>query len=370
MLRRLLLIVGGLVLVLVAAGAGVVALLTTLDNDMYGGGPTSAAFVDQALGTVDPKGLDLTGDLLLTSKHTTGLQVRPLADLSKEPLTLFGAMFVESIGPDGRHVVAWTGSRWQLVRLADLHAVAEVQGADPFFIDPDRVLALFEGKGCGRRDATILDLRRRTQHAIKLSGDGAGLIPVAMDGGEIVVQRQARGDSGCVSAGFARVDLTTGAVTTIATSGSVSAVVAGHVWLNEGDETRVFDRNGLVVTTSMTRVTAEAVEHGVVYAETPFHLRGGGIPADAPTRLRLGTPTGPRPEDPAGDELTEPEEISVVQDGAAVLVAHRGSDLPNGGHATVLSRCSLPQLRCRELLDVTNEIPRLLAIVGADVFRE
>lgn len=344
------------------------AFLTSLDNDLYGGGPTSATFVDLPLGTVEPKNLGFTGDLLLTSKHTTGLEVRPLADSPEEPVTLFNAMFVKSIGPDGRHVIAWTGSRWQVVRLSDLHAVAEVQGADPFFIDPDRVLAVFEGEGCGRRDATILDLRRRTEHKIELSGDGAGLSPVAVDGGEIVVERRARRDSGCGSAGFARVDLATGAVKTVATSGTVTAVAAGHVWLNEDDETKVFDRNGSVVATSSPRVTAESTEHGVVYAETPFRLRGGGIPADVPTRLRLGAPTGPRPGDPAGDELTEPEEISVTQDGAAVLVAHRGTDLPNGGHATLLSRCSLPELRCRELLDVTQDIPRVLAIVAAEVF--
>jgi hypothetical protein len=286
----------------------------------------------------------------------------------REPQSLFAAVFVRSVAPDGRYVVAWTGSRWQVVRLSDLHAVAEIQGAEPFFIDDHRVLAVFQGKGCGRRDATIVDLRERTASKVKLSGDKAALSPVAVDGGVVVAQRLARGDSGCTTAGFARLDLGTGSVRTVATAGSVIIVSSGHVWLGEGDAVKVFDGNGLTASSS-PRVTAAGVDDAVVYAESPYHLRGGGIPPDPPTRLRIGAATGPRPEDHAGDEVLEPQAIGVVQGGTAVLVAHRGHDLPDGGHATVLSWCSLPQLRCRELVDVTQDSARVLGVVPANVFK-
>lgn len=75
--------------------------------------------------------------------------------------------------------------------------MAELEGADPFFLDANRVLAVFEGDGCGRQNATILDLRTRTQRPLKLSGDGARLSPVAVEGTQVVVQREGRGDSGC-----------------------------------------------------------------------------------------------------------------------------------------------------------------------------
>ncbi len=367
-MRKVAIVVGALAVVVVVLGVGLVALSISVEDDMFGGGPTSAVFVDRAVGTVDPKTLHLSGDLLLSSRHGMGLAVRPLADLQKEPVVVLRAISVESISPDGRYVVAWTGSRFQLVRLSDLRAVAEFQGGTPLFIDPDRVLVLFAGKGCSRHDARILDLRERTQRTVKLSGEKAGLHAVAMDGGAIVAQRHVRGDSGCAGAGFARVDPASGTISTVATTGVVSAVADGHVWVNDVDETKVFDRSGQLLASSSPRRTAEPVGGGVVYAEYPFHLRGGGIPADPPTPLRLAGHAGPRPQDPAGDQLLEPEEIVAVQHGGEVLVAHRGKDLPNGGHATVLSRCSVPALRCAEILDVTEDLPRVLGIVGADVF--
>lgn len=352
MIRKVAIVFVALAAVLLTAAGALAALLVSLDNDTYGGGPTSAALVDQAVGIADPKDLRLSGDLLLTSNTSTGVAVRRLGDPSSEPQSLFPAVFARSIAPGGRYVVAWTGSRWQVVRLSDLHAVAEIQGAEPFFIDDHRVLAVFQGKRCSRRDGTILDLRERTASTVRLSGDKAGLSPVAVDGSVIVAQRLAPGDSACDTAGFARVDLGTGSVRTVATVGSVLAVDSGHIWLAEGDAVKVFDANGLTASSSQ-RVTAAPSDGGVVYAETPYHLRGGGIAPDPPTRLRIGAPTGPRPEDPAGDEVLEPEGIRVVQGSAAFLVAHRGRDLPGGGHATVLSWCTLPQLRCRELFDVT-----------------
>ena len=368
MIRKVAIILVALAVVLLAAAGAFAALLVSIDNDMYDVGPTSAALVDQAVGIVDPKDLRLSGDLLLTSNRSAGFGFRPLGDPSREPQSLFPAVFVGSIAPGGHYVVAWTGSRWQIVRLSDLHAVAEIQGAEPFFIDDHRVLAVFQGKGCGRQDATILDLRERTASKIRLSGDKAALSPVAVDGSVVVAQRLARGDSACTTAGFARVDLGTGSVRTLTKVGSVIAVNRGHVWLGEGDAVKVFDANGLTASSS-PRVTAAASDGGVVYAETPYHLRGDGIAPDAPTRLRFGAPTGPRPEDPAGDAVLEPRQISAVPGSAAVVVAHRGRDLPEGGHATVLSWCVLPQLRCRELFDVTFDGARVVGVVSANAFK-
>ena len=227
--------------------------------------------------------------------------------------------------------------------------------------------AVFGAKDCGRRDARILDLQARSVREVKLSGDKAGLRPVAVDGGVVVAERQGRGDSACTAAGFARVDLGTGSVRAVATAGSVLAVNGGHVWLGEGDAVSVFDTNGLTASSS-PRVTAAAVDGQVVYAESPYRLRGGGIAPDPPTRLRIGAPSGPRPEDRAGDQVLEPQDIKTVQDGAAILVAHRGRDLPEGGYASVLSWCSLPQLRCRELVDVTQDSARVLGIVPSELF--
>lgn len=367
MLQKLTLVGAAIVLVLGLVVVGIFAVFSSIESDMFSAGPTSAVFVDRAVGTRDPGTLGLVGDVLLTSQHMAGLTARPLSDLSKGPLRLFPAVSVTGIAPGGAYVSAWTGTLTQVVRLSDLHAVAEIEGADPFFIDADRILVVFHEDGCRRGDAAILDLRTRTQRQIELSGDKAGLAPLAIDGDEIVALRNEPGDSGCASVGFARVDLPTGAIKTIATSGTVSAVTPTHVWVNDFDQMRVFTRRGTLVGTTKSVVTAAAVGDRVAYAELPSGFRADSKP-DPPTRLRLGAPTGPRTDDAAGDELLEPEQMTVIQDGAAVLVAHRGREFPNGGHATVLSRCSLPDLRCENLLDVTQDIPRVLGIVRAEVF--
>ena len=368
MLRKVTIIAAALELLLGLALVGISALFTSIENDVFNGGPTRAIFVDRAVGAVNPRLQGLAGDLLLTSKYTTGkLAIRPLADLSSEPLTLLGVVSVNDVGPGGRYVVAWTGTRSEVIRVADLHVVAEIQGADPFFIDSDRVLVVFRGDRCRRRDAMILDLRNRTQHKVKLFGDKAGLTPLVFGGGKVVAERTELGDSDCTAAGFALVDLASGAITTIATAGSVSAVTESHVWINDYDKSKVFTLTGRLVGTITSRLTAEAVEGGVVYAELPTRSRVDGLPPDPPTPLRLGRPMGPRPVDVAGDELRDPTEIMLVQDGKAVLVAHRGRDLPNGGHGTVLSKCSVPQLACQELLDVTQE--RVVGIVPAAAFK-
>lgn len=369
MIRKLVLAAAALaVLVLVTAATAVMLFAGSADDFLFEAGPTSARFVDIPMGVVDPKSLDLRGDLLLTSRHETGLFVRPLATPSNEPVRLFRAVFVANVGPDGRHVIAWTGRKWRVVRLADLRAVAEVEGADPLFLGSDRVLALFRGDGCTRRDATVLSLRDRTQQDIKLAGDEAGLSPVAVEGQEVIAQRLAKADSGCGAAGFARVDLSTGAVTTITKSGGVIGVASGHVWLSDGNQTKVFDRQREVAT-STPRVAAEPVGNGgVVYVDDHLFGRGSPGPAQPPTPLRLGRGEGPRPEDAAGDRLVEPEELTAVLGGTSVLVAHRGGDLPGGGHATVLSLCSAHELHCRELVDVTWDYPRVLGVVPAEVF--
>lgn len=363
-MRKVAIVILALAAVLLAAVGALSALLVSIDNDMFGAGPSEAALVDRPASTVDPKNLSLSGDLLLTFDRSTGLAVRSLSEPSRAPKSLFDAVAVTSVAPGGRYVVVWTGFRWHVVRLSDLHVVAEVQGAEPFFLDDHRALALFQGNGCSRRDGMILDLRDAVARKVKLSGDKAGLSPVAVDDGVIIAERQARGDSGCVSAGVARVDLGTGSVRTIATTGSVITVAGGRIWLGDGDAVKVLDANGLTATSS-PRVTAAALADGVVYAESPYHLRGGGIPPDPPTRLRVGAASGPRPEDRAGDQLLEPQAISVVQGRAAVVVTHRGRDLPEGGHATAVSWCSLPELRCRVLVDVTG----VLGVVPADVFK-
>lgn len=367
-MRKLAIVLVALAAILLAAAGAFTALLVSIDNDMFGAGPSSATLVDRPASTVDPKNLGLSGDLLLTFDRSTGLAVRPLNEPSKAPKTLLDAVSVTSIAPGGRYVVAWTGTQWEVVRLSDLHVVAEVRGAGPFFLDDHRVLALFQGNGCSRRDGMILDLREGVARKVKLSGDKAGLSPVAVDGDEIVAERQARGDSSCVVAGVARVELGTGSVRTITTAGSVLTVSGGRVWLGEGDAVKVFDATGLTASSS-PRVTATALADGVVYAESPYHLRGGGNPPDPPTRLRVGAASGPRPEDRGGDQLLEPQAISVVQGGAAVVVTHRGRELPEGGHATVFSWCSVPQLRCRALVDVTHDNARALGVVPADVFK-
>lgn len=368
MLQKLTLIGAAVVLVLGLMAVGLSAVVTSIESGMFNAGPTSAVFVDRPVGIRDPKSLGLAGDVLLTSNHLSGgLTARPLSNLSADPLRLLLAVTVGGISPGGAYVLASTGALTRVVRLSDLHAIAEIQGADPFFIDADRLFVVFHKDGCRRGDAAILDLRGRTKRQIELSGDKAGLDPLAIDGREIVALRNAKGDSACAPAGFARVDFPTGRITTTVTSGTVSAVTPTHVWVNDIDQMKVFTRRGKLVGTTKSIVTAAAVGDKVVYAELPSGV-GGGPKPDPPTPLRLGAPTGPRPADAAGDELLEPEQLTVVQDGASVLVAHRGGELPNGGHATVLSRCTVPGLRCEDLLDVTQDTPSVLGIVRAEVF--
>lgn len=367
MLHKLTLIAAAIVLVLGLMVVGLSAVASSIESGMFSAGPTSAVFVDRPVGIRDPKSLGLAGDVLLTSNRLSGLAARPLSNLSEEPLRLFAAVSVRGISPGGAYVLAWTGTLTRVVRLSDLHVVAEIQEADPFFIDADRLLVVFHEDGCRRGDAVILDLRNRTKRPIELSGDKAGLNPLAIDGGEIVALRNAKGDSACAPAGFARVDLATGRITTTVTSGAVAAVTPTHVWVNDIDQMKVFTRRGTLVRTAKFVLTAAAVGDKVVYAELPSGFGGGSKP-DPPTPLRLGAPTGPSLQDAAGDQLRQPEQLTVVQDGAAVLVAHRGSGLPNGGHTTVLSRCSVPDLRCEDLLNVTQNSRRVLGIVPAEVF--
>jgi hypothetical protein len=354
-MRKTSIVILALAAILLAAAGAFSALAVSIDNDLFRAPSSSAALVDRPASTVGPKNLNLSGDLLLTFDRSTGLAVRSPSAPATAPRTLLDAVSVTSVAPGGRYVVAWTGFRWDVVRLSDLRVVAEVQGAEPFFLDDHRALALFQGNGCSRRDGMILDLRGGVTGKVKLSGDKAGLSPVAIDGDEIIAERQARGDSGCVGAGVARLDLGTGSVRRVATTGRVVTVAGGRIWLGEGDAVKVVDASGL--TTSFSpRVTAAALADGVVYAEAP---------PDRPTRLRVGAASGPRPEDRAGDQLLEPRRISVVQGGVAVVVTHRGRDLPAGGHVPAVSWCSLPELRCRVLDGVTE----LLAVVPAEVFK-
>lgn len=365
MVRRLA-VAGAAIVTLLAVAVGAIAyMLSSSDDIAFGAGPTSAKFVDSEVGVVDPKTLDLLGDVLLTSRHTLGLQARPLDDPSRTPVTLFGATFTKVV--QNRYAVAWTGNAWQIVRLSDLHVVAEVQGADPLFLDTDTILVVFNGDDCGRRNATILDLRTRTQHSLRLSGDRARLVPVAVDGTRVIVQRQKRGDSSCATAGFGTLDLDTGVVRTVAEAGNVTAVADGHVWVTQWDRTDVHDPSGRVVASKPVRMAAVSVNDGVVYAETPVPRAASAGPSPA-TRLKLGSATGPSAEDAEGDELIEPEDMTSVLDGSALVVAHRGAALPDGGHATVMSLCTVPDLRCRELADVTGDYPRVVGIVPATAF--
>lgn len=347
---------------------GVLVLANLLDDlgDFGGGGPQRADFVDQPVGTPESSSIPRKGDLILRSLGV-GVSAQPLDRPAAVPVPLFDARYLRSVAPDGRHVVASSvADRWQVIRLSDLRAVAEVQGGEPFFLDGDRLLIVFSGRNCTRGDATLLDLRARTQRRIRLSGDEAGLHPVAVDGGNIVAMRLHRGDSSCETAGAALVDLDTGRVRTYVKKGVMVAWASGHSWLTDTMETRVLDVDGRQVG-SGPRVLATRIGLNVVYVANPFEPTGMGIPPREPTALRLGKAIGPGASDLTGDMLVEPELIRPTLDERAVLVTHRGGDLPNGGHKTVLSICTVPQLSCRELLDVTYDSSRTAMVVPAAV---
>jgi hypothetical protein len=104
----------------------------------------------------------------------------------------------------------------------------------------------------------------------------------------------------------------------------------------------------------------------VIYAE-PNPVRHG-IEEPRPTRLRAGLPTGIGPADPAGDALLDPRVGPATSRGMEVLVSHREPARDGKGYATILSICSLPDLNCRRLDDVTGNIPRAI-IVPADVLK-
>jgi len=188
---------------------------------------------------------------------------------------------------------------------------------------------------------------------IALSGDRARLLPVAVAGDEVVALRLGVGDSGCGTAGAARVDLETGGVTTYAKEGNLLTWAAGYTWLSAAAGMKVVDRDGRSVW-SGPQFLAASVGDRVVYAD-PYQVSGGGLAADGPVSLRLGDRAGPASSDPSGQALLRPEHIAPTSDRRAVLVTHRGKDLPMGGRATVLSICPLPQLECRQLGDVTGD---------------
>jgi len=353
----------GLVIVMVV---GLIMVVVALSDDVAGGGgPHRAEFIDQPVGSAEAsKRIALTGDLLLRAKDRS-VAVQSLDDLAARPVPLFEAWGVSSVAPDGRHLIAFTDiDRWQVIRLRDLRAVADIQGGEPFFVDGDQVLTVFVGRGCKRGDATVMDLGARTQRPLRLSGDRAGLTPMEVVDDEVLAMRLQPGDSGgCMADGMAAVGLETGVVRALATDGLPAAVGAGHAWLTS-KETTVLDRAGLSVG-SGPRVMAAPVGDRMVYAEDPLLPYEQSRRPRAPTPLRVGAATGPAPSDPVGDGILEPQLIVATWDGGAVLVAHRGEDLPGGGHQTVLSICPLPDLRCRLLVDVTYDSRRATVVPAA-----
>jgi hypothetical protein len=355
----------GLIL-LVDVGVLVVANLLDGLSDFGGGGPHRADFVDQLVGTPESSSVARTGDLILRSL-AVGVSAQPLDRPAAVPVPLFDARYLGAVAPDGRHVVARSAAgHWLVIRLSDRRAVAEVQGGEPFFVDSDRVLTVFSGRNCTRGDASLLDLRARTQRRIRLSGDKADLRPVAVDGGQIVAMRLQPGESSCETAGAARVDLDTGKVRTHARKGTLVASASGHSWLTDTMETKVLDADGRQVG-SGPRIVATGIGANVVYVARPFEPNGMGIAPREPTPLRLGSGAGPSASDLMGDRLVEPQLIRPTFDERAVLVTHRGGDLPNGGHKAMLSICTVPQLKCRELLDVTSDFSRIAVVVPAAV---
>lgn len=212
-----------------AAGALVAADLIRnwfheTDVLMFGGGPTSAKLVDEPVGRVDPRSLGLSGDVLLRSKSDGGLYVQPLGVDDRPVVKLFDARVVRGISPGGRHVVALVGESWRIVRLCDLHAVADVRGGRPFFLDESRLLVVFEGEYCTREDAVIVDLE--TVRRLELAGPTDRIVAMGVIDGRAVGQRQERGDSGCRDVGVATVDLDHGVVRTITSEGAANIVSA------------------------------------------------------------------------------------------------------------------------------------------------
>lgn len=367
-LRQALQVVAGLAVGLVIVMViGLIMVVVVLNDDAAGGGggPHRAEFIDMSVASAEAsKTIALTGDLLLRAKDRS-VAVQSLDDLAARSVPLFEARAVSSVAPDGRHLIAFTDiDRWQVIRLRDLRAVADIQGGEPFFVDGDHVLVVFVGRGCKRGDSTVMDLGARTQRPLRLSGDRAGLEPVAVVDDEVLAMRLQPGDSGgCMADGVAAVGLETGTIRVLATEGHPAAVAAGHTWLTS-IETTVLDRAGLSVG-SGPPVIGAPVGDQVVYAESPRLTYEQSFLPQAPTPLRLGAATGPSPSDPAGDGILEPRRIVATWDGSAVLVAHRGEDFPTGGHQTVLSICPLPELRCRLLADVTHDSAGAMVVPAA-----
>ena len=291
-LRQALQVVAGLAVGLVIVMViGLIMVVVVLNDDAAGGGggPHRAEFIDMSVASAEAsKTIALTGDLLLRAKDRS-VAVQSLDDLAARSVPLFEARAVSSVAPDGRHLIAFTDiDRWQVIRLRNLRAVADIQGGEPFFVDGDHVLVVFVGRGCKRGDSTVMDLGARTQRPLRLSGDRAGLEPVAVVDDEVLAMRLQPGDSGgCMADGVAAVGLETGTIRVLATEGHPAAVAAGHTWLTS-IETTVLDRAGLSVG-SGPPVIGAPVGDQVVYAESPRLTYEQSFLPQAPTPLRLGS---------------------------------------------------------------------------------
>ncbi|HEX2047818.1 MAG TPA: hypothetical protein VHF27_08640 [Acidimicrobiales bacterium] len=364
------------VLVMVAAAIGALIVKDWLhDTDvlMFGGGPTSAKLIDERVGKVDPGSLGLSGDVLLRSKGDGGLYVQDLDAADRPAVKLFDALVVRGVSPDGRHVVAWrSGGHYRIVRLSDLRAVGEIRGGTSVFLDPNRVLVVFEGEQCTRRDAVILDLQQRTVSRLPLSGPRERFLPVGVVEGDVVGQRQGLGDSGCRDTGAAMLDLDDGRVKTVTTEGTVSAVASRHVWVDDviqakERQTRVLGPDGTVVA-SGPPLLAEAVGSDVVYAQEPAHVALGEPPSGESTILRVAPGGVPRADDRFGAEVVDLQSLTATVDGKAVLAVQRGFDRREGERSAAVHLCSVPDLKCRRLADISGDLPKTTNVVSAGVF--
>ena len=329
-----------------------------------GYGPVTVSFLDRPIGHMTQEvSSSLSGDVLLRHVEGQGVVAQGLESEAPRQTRLFDATGLRDLAPDRRHLVALSDDRWLVVQLSTLHVVAETRGGMPVFIDNDRLIAVAGGRGCTRRDAVVVDLRRRTQRRVALSGPPAGLEPQGTLGRHVVLQRMTPGDSYCREAGVAVLDVDTGVIATLDEVGSITAIAREYLWVNGlagRGGTTVVDVHGQVVSSGPPVATAGMVGQTVVYAESnPVRHE---IEEPRPTRLRAGLPTGIGPADPAGDELLDPRVGAASSSGTEVLVSHREPARDGKGYATILSICSLPDLDCRRLDDVTSDIPRAIIV--------
>jgi len=334
--------------VFLIAGGDLPEWLQEPDGAPSAAGHPDAKFVDEPMGLVDRATLGLfrRSSALEVRRGRVFVQVLDADDASA--VKLFDGAFVRSVSPGGNHVVTESGDHWNVVRLSDLHAVAEIRGVEPFFLDENRILTVFEDAQCTRGDALILNLDSRTAHPLPLNGPRERFVPVRLIDGDVVGRREEQGDKVCRSAGVAVLDLEAAQVRTVTTEGSLTAVASGHLWVDDVARTSVLDSAGAVSEVAPL-LMAEAAGNGIVYAPSPPSRSLSESFADQESTVRFASSGIPHVDDPAGIAITGLRSLRTTADESAVLIERWADQGPDGERATSLSVCSLPDLTCRQV---------------------